>query len=264
VSALDYAGSTGDFTFVMSGTAGQTANAFGYWAGSTTGVTGWTAGSGYFDTLRVFGPSYAFNGPEYSAFATSAAYTAFLDEVDAGKTYIKVSTNPAGASAGINFAHVTSKSVNTTSNYVDLLISKVAVGVAGPTSTSISWFYINGSGVTAGGTVGVGLIPSMDFTVGADTPRQIYAGLNSSLYQNNLSGLITDGDGVGLTGSTATTPPVYGYAQFTRVSTNNLTGSTFSGIFTTGPVLSQLTNYVTVEAFVNVDFTGPTAYQRII
>jgi hypothetical protein len=263
VSNFEYAGATGALTFVMAGTAGQTANSIGIQGAGLTGATGATFG--FYDTLRIYGPSYAFTGGEFSAFGSTSAYNQFLDDVVANKTYIQVSTFPSGASAGINFAHVISKSVNSNASYVDLVVSKSVSGVVGPTSTAISYFYINGTGVTAGGTTGVGLIKNVNFNFVDSTSGYIYSGLDSSLYQNNLDGIITDGDRVGLTGSTAT--PTYGFAEFVRFDTNDFSGATFTGVsafdsptVSYAPVLSQVSNYLETRAFENSDLiTGPTS-----
>jgi hypothetical protein len=262
VSTLDYAGVTGALTFVMAGTAGRTANCLGYQGSGLIGATGLTAG--IYDTLRIYGPSYSFTSGEYSAFASASAYSQFIEDIDVNQTYIQVSSNPIGASAGINFSHVVSKSVNTSGNYVDLVVSKSVSGVTGPTSIATSYLYINGTGVTAGGTANIGLIKKIDFNFVNSADGRIYSGLNGDLYQDNLSGLITDGDRVGVSGSTAS--PNYAFAEFVRFNTNNFTGSTFSGVgaFTSpsvsySPILSRVSNYVQIRAYANNDFTGATS-----
>jgi hypothetical protein len=262
VSQIDYAAATaGLSSFVMGGTAGQTANARGFASTGITGATAWTAGR--YDTLRIFGPSYSFAGGEYSAFASQTAYQSYIDAIsNSNNAFVEVAFGGTGATTGgINYSHVTAVSQNTTSHYTDLLVSKVVgTGVVGPTTISQSYLYINGTGVTAGGTVGVGVISDINFTFGAGATRSIYAGINSPIYQANLSGLITDGDGIGLFGTTASSPPSYGFAEFSRVSTNNFAGSDFTPVFASeAPILSKLTNYITVEAFEESDFTGATA-----
>jgi hypothetical protein len=261
VSNFNYAGTTGALTFIMAGTAGQTANCLGFAGSGITGATGWTAGR--FDTLRVFGPSYAFTGAESSAFGSTAAYLQFLSDIEAYQTYIQVSFAGAGTSGNVNFSHVISEGVSNIGNYVDLVISKTANGVSGPTAISNSYFFINGVGVTAGGTTGVGLIKGVDFNFVSS--GDLYTGLNNDLYQDNLSGTITDGDRINTSPTAGATS--YAYAEFTRFNTNNFSGATFTGAaafdsptVSYSPVLSQLVNYLIVNAYTNPDLTsGATA-----
>jgi hypothetical protein len=263
VSNLSYAGATGALTFVMAGTAGQTANCLGFAGAGITGATGWTAVSGRYDTLRVFGPGYSFTGAESSAFGSTAAYLQFLSDIEAYQTYIQVSFAGAGTSGNVNFSHVISEGVSNTGNYVDLVISKTADGVSGPTAISNSYFYINGAGVTAGGTTGVGLIKAIDFNF-VDPAGKLRTGVSNELYQQNLSGILTDGDRININPTAGATS--YAYAEFTRFNTNDFTGSTYTGssVFDSAttsyaPVLSQSVNYLQVSAFTNADLvTGAT------
>lgn len=259
VSNLDYAGSTSALTFVVAGTAGQTANAIAYAGSGITGGTAWSFGK--FDTLRIYGPNYPFTGGEFSAFSTNAEYLQFLSDVAAFQTYIEVSFFGSGPSGGINFSNVISEAANVNGGFVDLVVSKIANGVTGPTSISNSYLFIDGIGITAGGTMSVGMLKSVDFTF-VDTGT-LYSGLNSELYQDNLSGLITDGDRINVSPTAGATS--YAFAEFTRFDTNNFSGPTFSSAFVSpstsySPILSQGVNYVEVNAYDSEDLiTGATA-----
>jgi hypothetical protein len=261
VANQSYPGLTGALTFVMAGTGGQSANCIGFAGPGITGSVAWSIGK--FDTLRIFGPSYGFTGSESSAFATQAQYQQFLTEVSTDKTYIQ-SLSAGGGGSPVNFTHVISKGANTSGNYVDLVISKiVGPGVVGPTSITVSTMYIDGSSVISSGATSVGLIKTIDFNF-ADS-GDLYSGLNSVLYQDNLSGTITDGDRINISPTAGATS--YAFAEFTRFNTNDFSGATFTGVSafdspvaSYAPVLSQIVNYVKVNAYTNADLTtGATA-----
>lgn len=262
VADYGYTGSTGIFNLIVAATAGQTAaQGLLYASASITGATGWNTAYGYYDTVRVFGPSYSTTGGERSYFTTAAEFTAFKTAVSTDTTYIKVGvTARSGPTGTVNFSNVTSESADTDLDYVDLKISlTVGAGITGPTTTAYGYYIISGgTGITAGGTATLPIIQSFDqvFVSGGN----IYAGVDSDLYQDNLSGIITDGDLVIWNGNVGGTAKAY--AEFTRHSTNDFTGSTWSGALAFGsqsPILSQLENYLDINAWVYSGFTGATA-----
>lgn len=258
-SNLSFAGASGNtLEFVCSGTAnGQTGqNALLIASTGIVAATGYQLGE--YDTLRIYSPTYGVVGGETSAFANTSAYNTFLSDVAINQTYIEAGGTGAGTTGAANFVHVTSESAAADGTYVDLKISLTAsTGVTGPTDITQSYYRIDGYGLTAVAGATFGLIKSQNFTF--DYTGDIYAGNDSSLYTTNLSGILTDGDKVDISGSTS-----LAYAQFDRLSTNDYSITAFTNIFdglteTYAPIFSKLTNYATVNAWTSSDFTGATA-----
>jgi len=253
--SLTYANESGVSTFVIAATAGQTgANVLVQ--KSTALTTGATAVQPeFFDTMVIYGPSATAvtNGDFSSAFATYADFAAFASTVQNGNVFVQAQANYSTST--VNYTKV----IDVNANFGDQILTiktslTVGAGVTGPTSASVSYLTIaNGaSAVTpSGGTanVYVNLVDQM-----TSNGTDIYALANSTLYQSNLNGIVIDGDRV-LLGATA-----YGWATFDRLDTN-LIGTLPSLGFNPGPspVLSHSVNYITVNAWLNEDFTGATS-----
>jgi hypothetical protein len=267
IDQYDYAGSTGAFSLVIAATGGQTgANALLSGSAAAVGSTAYVADS-TFDTLTIYGPSAGpvTSGAFTSAFASAAAFTTFRSEVAADQTFIGATTNGTNVgSSTVNYARVLSESYSSTADTLTLQINRfVGTGITGPTNGTISWLKILSTGVTSGGgTADLGIIKSINqkFGDGAD----VFAFVNSDLYQDNLNGLITDGDRIGVTGGSAATS--FTYAEFTRLTENDfsstpigVTASIYNVFGATAPILSHDVNYLQIEGFDNQDLTGSTA-----
>jgi hypothetical protein len=254
------------FTLTVGATDGVVANALYSASSAIQGATGYTSNgaTGFYDTITVYGPSAAATGSLVTGFATRALFTEFIDSLAVNKTFVqgssKVTTGPASS---VNYISINSKIYDDTNDILTLKVKLVVGdGVTGPTSTSNGFLFVGGTGTTAGGgTASLKIIRSnkWEFADTSASPKIVYAGQDSDVYQTNLSGIITDGDRINIsaTGSTA----VYSYVQFDRFSTNDFTGATFTSAFaSTTPTLSDKVNYVTVSAFENVDLvTGATS-----
>ena len=241
-------------------TAGVTANALLTASSGLTGATGWTGGgaTGYYDTLTIYGPSATYPSATYTAAATGAAWTTLTEDISTS-SYVKVDV--FSATSSVNYSKVTSKIYNSALDTIVLKIDLTAgTGVTGPSDiTTDGWFYIDAAGATsADGTADISIIKSLDFLTNDDNGGKgaLYAGVDSTLYKNNLSGLITDGDGI-----LANALP-YAFADFDRLSENNIggaTGITGNTVFGTDtPVLNQVVNYLRLTPWENADFTGAT------
>jgi hypothetical protein len=246
-------------TLALGATTGVVANALLSASTDIQGATGYTANgaTGYYDTITIYGPAASAPGSLVSGFATSALFTEFINSLSADKTFVNGSSKvTVGPASSVNFVSVKTKTYDDTNDILTLKVNLiVGAGVTGPTSTSNGFLYVGGAGVTAGGgTSLLNVIRSnkWEFNDTSASPKKVYAGQESDVYQNNLSGLLTDGDRVNVSvlGATA----VYSYVQFDRSSTNDFTGATFTSAFASvAPVLSNLVNYVTVSAYTNED-----------
>jgi hypothetical protein len=251
-------------TIVAGATAGLAANALLTASATLTGGTGWagTGATGYWDTLTIYGPSASLPSG-YSAYATGAAWTAAKAAITTGsyaKVDFKVATGPTGT---VNYSKLISSVYNASTDTITLRIGLTAgTNVTGPTTVTNGWYYFGAGATSAGGTAAITLLDSLNF-VSRDTNgggTSIVAGLNSTIYANNLSGLITDGDGI-LLGAAGTTFP-YGYASFNRYSVSDLGGATGingNSIFgAESPVLNNVINYLKIDAFEYAGLTGAT------
>ena len=247
-------------TITAGATAGVTANALLTASASLQGGTAWvgTGATGYYDTLTIYGPSATYPSVTYTAAATGAAWTALTEDIS---TSSYVGADVFSATSSVNFSKVTSKIYNSALDTIVLKIDLTAgTGVTGPSDiTTDGWFYIDAAGATsADGTADIKIIKSLDFTINdfVGGGSALYAGVDSTLYKNNLSGLITDGDGI-----LATALP-YAYADFDRLSVNEIggaTGITGNTVFgTETPVLNQVVNYLRLTPWLNADYTGAT------
>jgi hypothetical protein len=255
VESLEYQQEGGVSLFTMAATAGQTgANVFVSASNAIQGATGWV--DGFYDKMVIYGPNAdaVTNGNFTSAFATTADFIAFASTVDNGNVFIEAQEN--FSANGINYAKVIDSTLSVSAETLTLQISLiVGAGVTGPINIGTSYLSIEngGSSVTvSGGTAGIH-INLLDQVEGDLT--SIFALVNSDLYQDNLNGLVTDGDKV----LVSTSPDVYGYAEFVRLNNNDLTSLPFD--FTSGPapVLSHVINYLTVDAYSDLDLTIPEA-----
>ena len=263
VDTFNYAGSTGITNLVIAATGGQTgANALVTASTVLQSSPAYSTALGYYDTMTIYGPGATLPANYTSAFATSALFTAFREAFELESAFVEV--DQIGGPGNVNFSKVISRLYDPIADTYTIQISLVAdAGVTGPAGPAASQFYvINNPGFTAtGGTGQVKVIKSLSQTFGAS--GDVYAFLSSNLYQDNLNGIITDGDRISLTGSTAN----MAYAELTRFAQNNFSTSTPIGVLclgagafgTTQPVLSSVINYLSVNAYDNEDFTGATA-----
>lgn len=267
IDQIDYAGSTGAFSLVIAATGGQTgANALLSGSAVAVGSTAYVA-STTFDTLTIYGPSAAAvtSGAFTSAFASSATFSTFRSQVAVDQTFIGATCNGPTGGSTVNHARLLSSSYSSTNDTLTLQINRfVGTGITGPTNGSISWLKILSTGVnTAGGTANLGIIKSINqkFGDGLD----VYAFVNSDLYQDNLNGLIVDGDRIGVAGGSAATS--FAYAEFTRFTENDFSSATPIGVTSaaagafgaTAPILSHDVNYLKIDGFTNQDLTGSTS-----
>jgi hypothetical protein len=265
------AGSTGIVysSIVGSPVAGATnANALLEASASLTGASGYTSvsGTGYFDTVTIYGPLAAAAGTLpagfTAAFTTTAQFSAFADSITAGKTFIKVATKrTSGPTGSINFAAVNSKVYNSTASTLKLkteLIVDPTSTIVGPTNSDYAFLHILASGASSnGGTGALTIIRANDWIFQAD--GLLYGGQDSTLYQNYLNGVITDGDRIsinGLTGGSAN----YNYFDITKGNANDYSGTTFStGAFDSqAPIFNKNINNVYLKAYTENNFTGAT------
>ena len=250
IDSYSYSGSTGATSLIVAATAGQTANALLSASTNLTGASGYVIGQ--YDTITIYGPTASAPSSFVSAFATQSDFDAFASEMSTSTTYLKV--EQIGGATYANFAQLISKGASALDNTLTLQVSLVANGVTGPTSTAISHYVLDSTGATAlGGTASLGIIPSLNQIFGDGT--DLYAMVNSQLYQDNLNGLITDDDKINIG------IPAYQYAKFTRIAESDFSTSPF-GATAFGPEtpkLSSTVNYVKVDAYENQDFTGATS-----
>jgi len=268
IDQYDYAGSTGAFSLVIAATGGLTANALLSGSVGASGSTAYVSGT-TFDTLTIYGPSAASvtSGAFTSAFASPAAFSTFRSDVAADQTFIQAAINGTNVgSSTVNYARVLSETYSSAADTLTLQINRfVGTGVTGPTSGTISWLKILSTGVTAGSgtTANLGIIKNINQKFGDG--NDAYAFVNSDLYQDNLNGLIVDGDRIGLTGGIGATS--FAYAEFTRLTQNNFNVYPFGGtsVFNvfgaTAPILSHNVNYLKIDGYTDQDLTGSTAIQ---
>jgi len=268
IDQYDYAGSTGAFSLVIAATGGLTANALLSGSVGASGSTAYVSGT-TFDTLTIYGPSAASvtSGAFTSAFASPAAFSTFRSDVAADQTFIQAAINGTNVgSSTVNYARVLSETYSSAADTLTLQINRfVGTGITGPTNGTISWLKILSTGVTAGSgtTANLGIIKNINQKFGDG--NDAYAFVNSDLYQDNLNGLIVDGDRIGLTGGIGATS--FAYAEFTRLTQNNFNVYPFGGtsVFNvfgaTAPILSHNVNYLKIDGYTDQDLTGSTAIQ---
>lgn len=250
-----YAGSTGITNLVVAGTAGQTgSNALLSASTSLQSALGWTYG--YYDTMTIYGPSASLPSGFATAFATPADFTTFRSDVVANQSFIE-SGGSATTGASANFSQVASAAYNASADTYTVRINiTTADGVTGPTDSAAEGFmHILATGATdAGGTASVDIIPGIDFLFASG--GIVHAGQHGPLYTAWNNGTITDGDRI-IVGATT-----YGYIDFNRITTNDFTGATFSGVAAfdaASPTLDRNANYLTLDAYEESDFTGSTS-----
>jgi len=248
------------FEINIGATPGQTgANALVTSSISIQAATGWTASAGLYDIITIYGPSATLPSGFSSAFSTNEEFSTFASKIKEGGAFVAARAIN-DLSTDVNYSKVISKSYSTTSNILQLQISlSVDSGVSGPTNKSVSYLAIDNQGLTAGSTTPESLyiIPSLNQTFSDDT--YLYGFVDSTLYQDNLNGIITNGDRIGLTGGASATE--FGYVTFDRYSDNDFSGTPFSSEFVfapANPVLSKIVNYVQVSAWEAEDFVDPT------
>jgi len=251
-----FTGSTGITSLIVAATAGV-AGAQALLSASTAlqAAAGWT--NGRYDTMTIYGPSATLPSGFTSAFISAAEMAAFVADISTSTSFVKVGASATTGSSA-NYSDVSSAVYSSTTDTLTVKVSylvSASEGVTGPTSNSNGFLHILATGATPnGGTASVPIIKKLDFVFAAG--GWIYAGKDSTLYQQNLAGTLTDGDGVIVSGAS------YGYAQFNRVQTFDFSGATFSGVSSFGsetPTLTKQKNYVTVRAYDNNDFTGATS-----
>lgn len=265
--ALDYVSGTAPMRTIVAGrtgATGTTANALLSASASLTGGTNWvgSGATGYWDTLTIFGPSATMPGPGYTSAFNSTTWAAARAAITTG-SYAKVNKLvTAGPTGTVNYSKLRSVSYDATLDTLTIQIGLTAgTNVVGPTTTANGWYYFGAGATNGGGTAAITLIDKLSFltvdTVGGTDSLTV--GSDTTMYANNLSGLITDGDGIRL-GAYGT--GAYGYASFTRFTVSDLggaTGVTGLGIFgSESPVLNQEVNFLTVEAFEYPGLTGAT------
>jgi hypothetical protein len=248
--------------------AGVTANALLSASASLTGGTNWvgTGATGYFDTLTIYGPSAIMPSPGYSAYAIGSAWNA-VKEALTTSSYAKVEQNiTTGPTGDVNYSKIISSVYSPTTDTITLRIGLTAgTNVVGPTTTANGWYFIGGVGATnGGGTAAITFLDNLNFVAKdvANGGTSLVAGVNSTIYANNLSGIITDGDGILLGAAGATFP--FGFAAFDRKTVSDLGGATgIAGNIATifngeDPVLNQEVNYLVIDAFEYAGLTGAT------
>jgi hypothetical protein len=254
--------------FIVSATAGTTGAQALYTASTalTSGGTGWTSvgGTGYYDTLTIYGPASSAMPTLFTSYFTSQAqFEAFASTIAVGKSFLPGSVFAVGGATGnANYIGINSKELNLTTNTLTVkipLTQDSTSTVAGPTSTSLGWYYIGGAGVTNGGGTATATIIRSNAWKYNDTGATagILAGQDSDIYQANLNGLITDGDRIafsatGFNGTGAT----FTYVEFTRGGTNNFSSgytTQFNGV---NPIFNRIINFSTVSSFLFPGLTG--------
>jgi hypothetical protein len=251
-----FTGSTGITSLIVGATAGLSgAQALLSASTALQAAAGWTVGR--YDTMTIYGPSASLPSGYVSAFATPALMSAFVADISTSTSFVKVGAS-ATTGASANFSNVNSAVYSAAADTLTIKVAYLvdpAEGVTGPTANVNGFMHILATGATPnGGTASVPIIKDIDFVFAAG--GWIYAGKDSTLYQQNLDGTLTDGDGVIVSGAS------YGYAQFNRVQTHDFSGATFSGVAAFGaetPIFTQKKNYATVRAYDNNDFTGATS-----
>jgi hypothetical protein len=265
IDSLVYPGMTGiNSSIIIAATAGQTgANALlvasdNLQGGSAT--NGWNANLGHYDTLLIYGPSAAAPSLFSSAFATPAAFATFRSEIDLGQTFFNV--GQTGGTTYATYAKMIAESYDSSTDTLTVKVSLTAdTGVTGPTDSNYAYYYLaGGPGVTGGGTASLNYFKDLDANFSDGT--KLYSFVHNDLYQDELSGLITDGDRITIGGT------AFAYAEFTRFSQTDFTTATAigqtantAGAFgTIQPRFASNINYLYVKAYTNDDLvTGPTA-----
>jgi hypothetical protein len=257
---LEYDNESGVSTYVIAATAGQTgANVFASASTAIQGATGWSAGLGLYDTLTFYGPAAdaVTNGDFAASFATVSDLIAFVDSLTIGNVFVNSQNNfYTGPSSTVNYSKIIDFDSDISGQTITVQISlTVGAGVTGPTNIANSYMSVanGGSAVTAAGGTGSIYVNLLDQVQSNNT--DLYAIVNSDLYQANLNGIVIDGDKICTNGTD------FAWAEFTRLSTN-LIGTLPTGE-SPGPasVLSHEVNYIVVDAYENEDLTGATAIQ---
>ena len=263
VDQIGYTGATGLSSWVIAATAGQTgANAFISASTALQGATGYVAGT-QFDTITIYGPNSApLTG--FSVYTTSGtAWSAYKNLISADNTFINAKTFGYSGATAANYVKVISDVYNPTLDTITLQISLVSdSGVAGPTASSISYYELNTSINTTGGTATLNYIPTLNQTFGDG--GKVYAFVNAQIYQDNLSGIITDTDKISLGGT------AYGYAQFSRFSANDFSADNAFGATCLAenafgaaqPILSSTVNYVQINAYSEIELVTPVSITK--
>lgn len=257
ISATAGTGSTGSNALVYASTQLAGATLAGY---TSSGATG------FFDTVRIYGPSSpALPSNWTSAFATDAAFQTFVNDVQSNKIFVNGTAKViAGTAGSVNYISAV-KSYDEANQFLTLKIANtldstsINAGIQGPTSLATGFYYFGGAGVTAGGgTAALKMVNNEWQRNVGSAADEFVVGQDSEIYQANISGILTDGDRISYSGSTAT-GATYLYVEFTRGGTNNytglagLTGAAFGGEL---PIFDKVVNYATVQAYSTPGLTG--------
>ena len=261
IDTFNYASAKGVSTMVVAGTAGQTgANALLSASTSLVGATGYTAGM--YDTVTLYGPSATLPALFTPITTSAVTFNTLRSEIQKDKTFVKV--EQVNGTSYANYAKIGLPLYNETADTLTFKISLSSdAGVTGPNGLT-SFYRIGGTtSLPSGGTATLTYIKSLNqtFSDGAD----VYTFVNSDMYQNNLNGIVTDGDRIGLTGGTGATS--FGYAEFGRFANTDFSGATGIGATCVGqnvfgseqPIFASNINYLRVNAYSDQDLTTSVA-----
>tara|TARA_Y100000385_G_scaffold195678_1_gene202522 strand:+ start:2559 stop:5696 length:3138 start_codon:yes stop_codon:yes gene_type:complete len=206
---------------------GATASAF-LTASSALQAASVYSGGTHFDTVKFYGPDSAeVNGGYPNIFGSQSVFTAFSESLKEGQSYLSCSST----TGSINRARVKSK-VSTT-NDVTLQIEIDDAGTVLDGDTNFMFL---------GDTSVITVVPEVDY-VDAGSSQELYAFVNSSLYEAYNDGTITSGDSGLEAGGTAYYP-----AKFTKATLSSGTDSSTIDASMVG-IFSHDLDYVKVELF---------------
>lgn len=258
IDELQYAGSTGVSSLVIAATAGQTdANALVSQSDAMIAL-GATPGSGpLFDTLTIYGPNSSIPSGFTPLFNNETDWNSYRNSFAVGRSFVQSEVG-SGTASDVNFSEVSSVLYNPINDTLQLRIALgVAPGVTGPIGSTGDYMAIyNDSGITtSGGTETIHVIPRLNQIFGDGT--DLYAFVDSNLYQDNLSGIITDGNRIDVDGN-----EVFNIVDFETFADNNFDSSSIgiitseNSVFITAPnpIFSKPINYLRASAFEDTNY----------
>lgn len=200
--------------------------------------------TGRYDTISIYGVNHpnVINGLASSAFSSQASFDAFVASVQTDKSFVSnilAELNSAPnitVATKIHVAEVATASQNSNStaiDYIQIRIGKEDDLVGGIRYFSHQYYYIAGS--TTQTTVGV--VASVD-SLSRTSSGSLIATQGSKLYNDVISGLITDGDIIVDTDADR-------YISFTLESNSSLANV---GVLN-GDGFSKLVGYITIKAW---------------
>lgn len=228
----------------------------GYLSASTALTSLTTYAANRYDTIKILGPNHpdVVNGLATSLYTTQEDFETFVNSLSTDKSFIdnvdiEFNATPTPFSAvKIHIKEVVKSSDNLTSTLIDKVTIRISLEdeiVNGIRTANDQYYYYFAPTNTP---ININVIPALNvFVLDPNLPTTLIATQWTDVYQDAITGILTDGDSV----LTSVTGPTYAPVTFEYAVENNFQ-TAFS--ISNGDGFSKLIGYLTVKAFTDDTF----------